>query len=154
MRNTAALLRPEDRRATLRALSKGNLDSREATRARILLALDTGASESQIVDSLETSRGTIWRTRKSYLETGLHDALTEGPRTGRPPRYGDDYKLRLLELAGSPPPDGKPAWTMETLTEAARKSLEVDNIAVSTVRRFFKQMGKTLADLAPPPPES
>ena len=63
MRQTKLQLNDKDRQLIEAFRSKGLHRAREVNRAHILISLDRGISESQIMELLGVGRTLIWRTR-------------------------------------------------------------------------------------------
>ena len=88
-------LEREERDQLERLIRGGKSPARKVARARILLKADTGWGVMRIVEALDTSAGTVCRTKRRYLEGGLKRALEEDPRPGHP--------TKLDERGGSAP---------------------------------------------------
>ena len=139
MRQTKIQLTEEDR-ATLKSFrSKGRYMAREFNRAHILSALDQNVLENQIMSVLGIGRTAIWRTRSAYLEKGLNYALHDIERTGQPIIYGTDQQAEVVALACSTPPKGAKRWTIDLLTEAARRRPKLKKISRESIRLFLKK---------------
>ena len=76
-------LESEEREGLLELTSKGQLSARKMKRAQILLKADEGWKDKEIMAALNTSRTTVERTRKRFVEGGLDRALNEDPRPGQ-----------------------------------------------------------------------
>jgi DNA-binding transcriptional ArsR family regulator len=139
MRQTKLSLSPEDRAIIDEIKNKSIHQSRETTRAYILSSLDRGVSESSLMEVLEVSRSTIYRTRKAYLDKGLVTALYDESRSGKPIQYGEDVMALITALACSAPPPGFSQWTVRLLTEEAKKNRKIGTISRETVRRALKK---------------
>lgn len=139
MRQTELRLSAADRKAADTVRAKGVRSAREVNRAHILLSLDRGVPESQIMSVLGVGRMTVWRTRAAYRDGGLSLALNDVQRSGRPPRYNTNAQVQLAALACSQVPDGNARWTLERLHEAARKEPGLGAISIATIRRILKK---------------
>jgi len=97
-------------RDQLIALSKGRVaESRMVERARIILACLEGKEIQQVAKELRVSVVTVakWRSRFALFGVrGLQDNL----RPGKPPKYGREFRDRLLKLLEQPPPEGYSHW--------------------------------------------
>ena len=118
---------------------KGMRHARDVNRAHILLALDRGVSESQIMGVLGVGRTVIWRTRTAYLEGGADYAVRDVARPGKPVQYGTDVEAQISVLACSSPPAGATRWTLKLLEQAARVLTDVGPISRETIRRLPKK---------------
>jgi hypothetical protein len=135
----------EEEQATLKSFrSKGQHMSREINRAHILSALDQNVPEKHIMSVLGIGRTAIWRTRTAYLEKGLDYALHDVVRPGQPIIYGTNQQAEVVALACSAPPKGAKRWTIDLLTEAARRRPKLKKISRESIRLFLK---KTTANL-------
>lgn len=119
--------------------SSGKRSEREYDRANILLLLDKGKLDAEIVDFLEVERTTVWRTRKRYLEEGLEKALQEKERSGQPKKYGVKQEAEIIALACSDPPQGRARWSLELLTEKLSHQKGLKSINRESVRLILKK---------------
>lgn len=136
-------LTEEDRDALKSFRTKGQHMAREFNRAHILSALDQNVPEKQVMSVLGIGRTAIWRTRSAYLEKGLSYALYDVERPGQPIKYGTDQQAEVVALACSAPPKGAKRWTIDLLTEAARRRPKLKKISRESIRLFLK---KTIAN--------
>ena len=124
--------------------SSGRRSQREYDRANILLLLDKGKLDAEIVDFLEVERTTVWRTRKRYLEEGLEKSLQEKERSGQPKKYGDKQQAEIIALACSDPPQGRAKWSLELLTEKLSHQKGLKSINRETIRLILKKTNVSL----------
>ena len=120
------------------------LSQREYDRINILLLLNKGKKDSEIVDFLGVERTTIWRVRKRYLSEGLQSALEEKSRSGQPRKYGPKEEAEVIALACSSAPEGRSRWSLELLTEKLRKRKGLGNINRETIRLILKKTNANL----------
>ena len=73
-------------------VKKGRKSVRELTRARILLLANQQKGDTEIAETLNVGRNTVWRTKKKYHEEGLQSALAEKPRSGQPKKYTEKHE--------------------------------------------------------------
>lgn len=144
MRQTSLSLTAAERRVLDGVRAKGMHLAREFNRAHILLSLDRGVREAQIMDVLGIGRTMIWRTRAAYAEGGLDLALHDAPRTGKPKQYQTDEEAHVVALACSSPPAGARRWTVALLTQAAREQRRMKRISRETIRRLLKKTSSNL----------
>ena len=97
-------LEREERDQLERLIRGGKSPARKVARARILLKADTGWGVMRIVEALDTSAGTVCRTKRRYLEGGLKRALEEDPRPGHPTKLDERGEGHLIALACSEAP--------------------------------------------------
>lgn len=125
--------------------TSGRCNVRTLQRAQVLLALDRGVLDHQIVEVLNLERTRIWRIRKRYLEQGVKGAVYDQPRPGRPRDYDDKADAELVALACSHPPAGQSRWTIALLTEVARRQSKLlKSVSPGTVRQILKKNGLSL----------
>ena len=108
-------LEREERDQLERLIRGGKSPARKVARARILLKADTGWGVMRIVEALDTSAGTVCRTKRRYLEGGLKRALEEDPRPGHPTKLDERGEAHLIALACSEAPPGHDHWTLRLL---------------------------------------
>jgi transposase len=120
------------------------MSQREYDRVNILLLLNKGKKDSEIVDFLGVERTTIWRTRKRYLEEGLESALQERERSGQPRKYGPRQEAEVIALACSAAPEGRARWSLELLTEKLRQQKGLKSINRETIRLILKKTNVSL----------
>jgi hypothetical protein len=146
----------------LESLSRRRGLSRQLSeRVSILLASRSGAGSQSIATDLRTSKTTVvlWRNRwiaaqdhLDALESGdggvkkLHEAmlcaLSDLPRSGRPPTFSPEQRELLVAMAsGAPREHGveREDWSNGALAEAASENKVADSISPSTVRRILKK---------------
>src|SRR5215831_21063751 len=103
-------------------IRKGKSSAQCLMKARILLKADVsedgeGWSDSQIVEALETSATTVYRTRQQLVEEGL-EAVLSRKKPSRPsvlPIFDGEKEAKLIALACSEPPKGRSRWTLRML---------------------------------------
>lgn len=136
----------EERTYLLEFIKTGERSARRLMRARILLLVDEGKKDREVVEALHTSMPTVQRTRKRFVEGGLEGALNERPRPGGRIRKKLDEKgvVMLETLARSKPPEGQKRWTLQLLADRLVELRVVDIISTETVRRELKKSGSSL----------
>ena len=129
-------------------------------RAKILLALETGATQCHVTRQMHLNRGTVraWRQRwlafSSKLEQiegdGGNDkaltavigaALTDHPRPGTPATFTAEQIVQIVAVACEDPTDsGRPVshWTPREVADEVRKRGVVETISTRSVGRFLK----------------
>lgn len=144
MKRIVIRLRPSEREFLKVFKSSGKRSQREYDRANILLLLDKGKKDAQIVDFLDVERTTVWRTRKRYLEEGLEKSLQEKQRSGQPRKYGSRQEAEIIALACSDPPQGRSRWSLELLTERLSQEKGLKGINRETIRLVLKKTNVSL----------
>ena len=129
-------------------------------RAKILLALETGANQCHVMRQLHLNRGTVhtwcqrWRALAPQLEQVEVDggsdkaltalimaALTDHPRSGTPATFTAEQIVQMVAVACEDPADsGRPIshWTPREVAEEVRKRGIVETISTRSVGRFLK----------------
>ena len=124
-------------------LSKGKSTARVQTRGRVLDLLHRGEHPARIAEILQIGTGTVYNLQRRYLQEGLESALTEKPRSGKPPVITGQMKARITALACSEAPLGHARWTLRLLADKAVEFGLVDSISYKTCGEILK---KTLCD--------
>ena len=129
-------------------------------RAKILLALETGANQCHVMRQLPLNRGTVqaWRQRWLALASKLEQieidggsdkaltamivaALTDHPRSGTPATFTAEQIVQMVAVACEDPTDaGRPLshWTPREVADEVRKRGIVETISTRSVGRFLK----------------
>jgi putative transposase len=129
-------------------------------RAQIILAMDAGANNCQMVRQMHLNRGTVrtWRRRwlaltpkleqveaeemsDKALTMVLEEVLTDQPRPGAPATFTAEHIVQIVAVAcEDPAASGRPIshWTPREVAEEARKRGLVDSISTRSVGRFLK----------------
>lgn len=116
---------------------KGTTEQRIAERARIVLAAATGKRTKEIASQMGMRPATVskWRTR--FGEARLA-GLSDRPRSGKPPTYGEDTTRRILTLLDEPPPEGYASWNGRLVARA------LGDVTESQVWRVLREHGISL----------
>jgi transposase len=111
----------------------------------VLLQVDESVAEARSTDepvaqALNLSRRTIERVRERFVEQGFSAALLPKPSTRHYERAFDGaQEARLIALACSAPPEGKPRWTLRLLAEQAVELQIVNTVSHESVRQALKK---------------
>ena len=109
-RHAPALNCTEETRAELVAISRSRAgEVRTVERARIVLACLDGKEIQQVAQQTGVSLPTVSKWRKRFLEKGLA-GLSDLPRSGKPPKFGAEFRDRVLALLEQAPPPGQSQW--------------------------------------------
>jgi transposase len=125
-------------------VKKGRRSARELTRARVLLLVDQGRTETEIKDVLGICRATVSNVKRRYREEGLNSALKDKPRPGQPRKYTGRHEAEIIAMACSSPPRGRKRWTIRLLAEEARKKPGFETINRESLRLVLKKQGLSL----------
>jgi transposase len=139
-------LSEDERKQLNEMIRKGKSSAQRLMKARILLKADVsdageGWSDSRIIEALEISATTVYRTRQQLVEEGFEAVLSRKQRA-RPsvPRIFDGEKeARLIALACSKPPKGRARWTLRLLEHQVVELDIVDRASDSTIWRVLKK---------------
>lgn len=112
--------------------------SRAVNRAHALWCLGHEVPPERIQSVLGMSRSALRRLRTTYQRGGLHAALFDAARSGRPSKFDRDSAARLRSLAQSAPPPGHARWTLSQLERAAVEVLGLGRVSRETVRRVLR----------------
>lgn len=136
----------EAERDDLKALiSHGQGAARKFTHARILLQTDEAEgglrhTDRAIAGALHVSARTVERVRQRFIEQGLEAALVPKPSERVYARLLDGaQEARLIALACSEPPKGKPRWTLRLLADRMVELDYAETVSYETVRRVLKK---------------
>lgn len=136
----------EEERCELKALiNRGKGEARKLAHARILLQADEAEggphrTDSEIADILHVCARTVERVRQRFVEEGLEAALVPKPSARVYACLLDGVQeARLIALACSEPPEGKPRWTLRLLADRMVELNYAETISYETVRRMLKK---------------
>lgn len=115
-------------------------------RASILLKADEGLTDQEIADELEVGLVTVERVRKRCCERGLAPCLERKPQDNpsRPRKLDGASEAQLVRIACSPPPPGRPRWTVSLLADKLVELKVFETVSASTVQRGLKKMRSSL----------
>ena len=117
---------------------KGEVGVRVYQRARILLLVDEGYKDAEVMARVGVSRATVSRIRRRYGAEGVA-AIREQPRPGRPNVFDGEVRAKLTALACSTPPEGRARWDLRLLADKAVELGYVETISHVTVGEVLKK---------------
>jgi transposase len=133
-------LTTEERQELLALTRAGKLSVRKMKRAQILLKADENWKDQEdIIAALNTSRSTVERTRRRYVEGGMDRALNEDPRPGARRKLDGRAEAHLIALACSDAPDDSGHWTLRALADELVELGLVESISHEAVRQYLKK---------------
>ncbi len=132
-------LTTEERQELLTLTHAGQLAARKMKRAQILLKADENWKDKAIMAGLNTSRSTVERTRRRYVEGGLDKALNEDPRPGARRKLDGRAEAHLIALTCSDAPDDSDHWTLRALADELVELRLVESISHEAVRQYLKK---------------
>jgi transposase len=116
-------------------------------RAQILLKAAEGWRDEAIMQALTTSRSTVERTRRRFVEGGLDRALNEDARPGQARKLDGRGEAQLIALACSERPDNRQArWSLRLLAEKWVELGVVEHISYETVRQTIRTFALPVQD--------
>ena len=89
-----------------------------AQRSRIILAAAAGQGNQQIATALGIPEVTVGKWRRCFASKGL-DGLEDAPRSGRPPKYGQEV-LHRVQTRACQQPEHYSRWSVRTLAHDLR----------------------------------
>jgi transposase len=81
------------------------MDYRYVQRAKIILMCAQGSKYDEIIKKLQITRPVISKWKSRFVKKRL-EGLKDAPRTGKPAKYGQADKARVIQLACSKPEGG------------------------------------------------
>jgi Homeodomain-like domain len=139
-------LSQDERKQLDEMIRKGKSSAQKLTKARILLKADVseageGWSDSRIVEALETSATTVYRTRQQLVEDGF-EAVLSRKKPAKPsvtPIFDGEKEAKLIALACSEPPSGRARWSLRLLENKVVELNIVERASDSTIWRVLKK---------------
>ncbi len=98
-------------------LRGGHHAARKLKRAQILLAADSGATDTAIATSVAVGEFTVYRTKRRFVLNNLEQALSEEPRPAPRRKLSGKEEALLIATACANPPQGLARWTLELLAD-------------------------------------
>ena len=97
------------------------VEKRLNQRARIVLACLEKKTNLQVAQQLSVSRFTVAKWRNRFSDKSL-DGLVDNPRSGKPKKYGETIRNKILQKLEDPPPTGQSTWDGKSLAAAVGAS--------------------------------
>lgn len=119
MKTRPLRLKTRERRVLESWANQADTDYRLRLRARIVLALAQGRSNSEVAATIGIRMATVSKWRRRFEGEGPK-GLKDAPRSGKPPKYGESTEDRVLYLLTQPPPKGYKRWSGRLLARALR----------------------------------
>jgi Homeodomain-like domain len=139
-------LSAEEREHLHGLIGKGKRSAQLLRKARILLKADVsetgeGWSDVRIAEALETSVGTVERTRRQLVTEGFEAALERkyNPNSARPRIFDGVAEARLIALTCGPAPEGYARWSLSLLEEKVVELKIVEKASDNTIGRILKK---------------
>jgi transposase len=134
-------LTPVEREALTRLVNRERVSGLKRQRASILLKVDDGMTDAEIVDALGVSLVTVERVRKRCVERGIEACLDrkQQDNPSRPRKLDGASEAQLVRIACSPPPEGRARWTVTLLADRLVELKVFESVSASTVQRGLKK---------------
>jgi len=118
---------------------KGKAKAREFKRAMILLKVNDGLTDPQILAALNVSRPCVERIRKRNVTGGLEKALHEDLWPGQKRKLDGRGEAHLIAMTCIPVPEGYEHWALRLLVDRLVKQGIIESISYETVRQVLKK---------------
>lgn len=99
----------EDRQALQRLAVSRTEAKQTVERACMILGCLEGKRVQNIARECRTRPNTVIKWRQRFSQSGL-TGLSDAPRPGAKPVYGEDFRNRVLAVLEQPPPAGQACW--------------------------------------------
>jgi putative transposase len=143
-------LSKKERQELERLVSKHQTGQQMALRARIILAANSGQTNTAIAQKHEVKHDTVklWRNRWVKLQDislddlSVEQRLADAPRPGAPARITADQRCRIEALAcEKPEASERPIthWTAREIADELKKRQIVENISPRHAARLLKR---------------
>lgn len=106
----------DDRQVLQGWLRAHKTEQRMWLRARVVLMAADGCTNRAIAAETGLSEDAVGRWRRRYAAAGLK-GLNDRERSGRPPVYGHDERLRVVATVTETPPDPAGHWTHQAIAD-------------------------------------
>ena len=120
-------------------LTKKATSAREQTRGRVLDLLARTEHPKTIAKLLKVGLATVYNLQSRFLQEGFAMALTDKPRSGKPPVIKAEEKARITALACSEVPSGYARWTLRLLADKSVEMGYTTSISHMEVGRILKK---------------
>ena len=100
---------PQERRELGRIALSRKVEVRLAERAKIILRCLDGVPVKDIAEEFGVRPNTVINRRRRFASERLQ-ALVDKPRSGKPCRYGDEFRKLVLKTVKKNPPQGYQVW--------------------------------------------
>lgn len=105
----------EDTQKALTTISRAHsADHRAVIRSKIILMLHAGHSYDLIKSELKVGREAIAKWKKRFIERGI-EGLQDAARPGKPPKFNEADKARVIQKACSKPTGGYSTWSQRRI---------------------------------------
>ncbi len=132
-----ALVCSEEDRGRLEELARrGTAEARLVFRAKIVLMCLGGVPVGKVAKEHHTRPNTVIKWRQRFEKDGMK-GLSDHARTGKPPKYGVEFRNQVLKVLEGKPPTGQALWDGESIAERI-------NVSPHAVWRVLRKEGVCL----------
>jgi len=146
----AVILTDEEKAGLSQLIRRHNVRQQIAKRARIVLAVGEGKSNSQIARELLLSRDMVLKWRQRWVDLqpitlsdlSIEERLEDLPRPGKPARITADQVCQIQQMACEKPEEsGRPVshWTNREVADEVMKRGIVTQISPRHAARLLKK---------------
>ncbi len=119
---------------------RGKANARTLTRSRVLLKVDQGWTDADLVAAFDICPATVTNICKRYTAGGLEAVLHDKRQQHRRHALTGLQTAHLIAVACSPSPDGHDHWTVRLLADKAVELGFVRSISPNTIHELLKKM--------------
>lgn len=112
------------------------VEYRTLLRSKIILLAAEGLKTQEIAEQLKVSQRAVSKWRRRFAKNGL-DGLSDAKRSGRPPIYTPEDKLKVITTSCQRP-EAVTQWSVRELTKQINKDSK-KRMSHMTVQRILKQ---------------
>jgi transposase len=112
-----------DRARLAAVVADRNAPQKHVWRARIVLMTGDGLGTMEIARRTGTSKPTVWRWQRRFMEEGVGGLLRDKTRPSRIPPLAPEVVARVVEMTLREPPGEATHWTGRAMAKAAGISL-------------------------------
>jgi len=139
MKEHVVRLTDEARCALQGLVRSGSRSARVVARAQVLLRSDDGLTDEEIAEEVGLVARTVAEIRKRFCTGGLERAVSDAPRSGKPPEFTVKQRQQVIALACTDPPEGCARWTLELLCAHAVQQGFVKSVSKSEVSLWLRE---------------
>ena len=138
------VLSPDERQELMTLTLAHKTPQHVSFRAQLIVQLADGHNTRKVADALSTSRLTVRRWRRHWLERSegsVLERLQDAQRPGTPATFSPEQWCQIMAIACEPPESsGRPIshWTPREIAAEAIKRGIVETISERHVGRFLK----------------
>jgi transposase len=144
MKKYGVQLTQRERTQLEKLISCGHLAARKMTRARILLKVDAGLTQTEVSQALDITNNTVTNVCRAFQTQRLDAIERKKPDREYEHRLDGDAEAHLIAMACSEPPEGRERWTLRLLQGEMVKRQYVEAVSHETIRTALKKTNLSL----------